>query len=179
MTKIIITGKSWSWKTTLSDHLEETYSYSIPYNYTTRKPREYNKKDFSEYLFVSRLYFEHLRDSGQLLNWTEFNWNYYWTGAQLYWEDNVFVVDDNWRQDLLNIFPDAITVWVEVDSFTRRKRLFDRGLRGEDLEARMEGASEQMKATDSCYIIDWTAPVEESAKTLIELINEKQWAWKN
>ena len=174
MTKIIIVGKSWGWKTTLSDHLEENYNYNIPQNYTTRPPRSWDDKDYSEYRFVSNLHFNHLKENWELLNWTEFNWNQYWTWKELYWDDVVFVVDQTWREDLLKHFPDAVTVWVEIDWFTRRKRLFDRGLRGEDLESRLDWPSEQMTPTNSCIIIDGTIPVEESAKKLIDNINANE-----
>ncbi len=170
---IIITGKSWSGKTTLSKQLQEAHDYEIPYNVTTRKPREYDDFDYSEYRFVSKEHFQFLKDKDLLLNHTEFNWNQYWT-TWIFDEKTVFVVDQSWREDLLKLFPTAHTVWVEVSSFTRRKRLFARGLEGEALENRIDWPSEQMVPSESCIRFDGTQDIKEGAKNLISLIEKNE-----
>mgnify|MGYP001942722292 CR=1 FL=1 len=166
---IIITWKSWSGKTTLSNYLEENCGYSIPYNYTTRSPRVYDEKDYSEYCFISPSYFEWLWEQDRLLNRTEFNWNQYGIGIEtLNLEKLVFVVDSDWREKLLQIFPTAQTVWVETSDFERRKRLYARGLSWLDLEARLDWLSEQMNPSSTCIIVDGTTPVKEIVYSLIE-----------
>jgi len=169
---IIIVWKSWGGKSTLSKELEESHWYNIPYNVTTRQPREYDDFDYSEYRFVSKEHFDYLKENWRLLNHTEFDWNQYGT-TWIFDDKTVFVVDQSWREDLLKLFPAAHTVWVEVSTFTRRKRLFARGLEGEALENRIDWPSEQMRPSKTCLIFDWTQDVKEGAKNLISLI-EKQ-----
>lgn len=165
---IIITWKSGSWKTTISNYLEQNYWYSIPYNYTTRKPREFDEKDYSEYMFVSKEHFKYLWDKGYLINRTEFDWNNYWIWKNtLSLENVIFIVDEFWRKELKEKIPDAITVWVETSDFERRKRLYARWLRWEDLEERLYWKSENMWPSNSCIIVDGTKPVEEIAYSLI------------
>ena len=169
---IIIVWKSWSWKTTLSNELQESFGYEIPFNVTTRKPREKDDSDYSEYRFVSEEYFDFLKRNSLLLNSTTFNQNSYWTTG-IYKEKTVFVVDQKWREDLLKIYPTAQTVWVEVNSLIRRTRLYERGLRDEALEERVNWASEDMSASPSCFIFNWTQNIKEGALKLIWIINEK------
>lgn len=169
---IIIVWKSGSWKTTLSKQLQEAHDYEIPYNVTTRKPRENDEDDYSEYRFISKEYFEFLEKRNLLLNSTAFNWNQYWT-TWICDEKTVFVVDESGREDLLKIFPTAHTVWVETNSLIRKTRLYNRGLREEDLEERVNGESEQMSASSSCIVFDWTQDIIEGAKNLISLIEKR------
>ena len=161
---IIITWKSGSGKSTLSSHLEEKYWYSIPFKVTTRGMRDW--EDLSEYRFVSKEYFKFLKENQLLLEDTTFNWGQYWT-TWVYTENTVFVVDDIGRDNILKVFPMAKTVWIEVSELERRKRLFNRGLRGDSLEERMDGGSEQMSPLESCLRVDGTKDVDLIAKQIL------------
>ena len=61
----------------------------------------------------------------------------------------------------------AKTVWIEVSELERRKRLFNRGLRGDSLEERMDGGSEQMSPLESCLRVDGTKDVDLIAKQIL------------
>jgi len=69
--KLIVVGKAAAGK----DHLKkkiENKGFKSGISYTTRQPRQ-NEKEGEDYYFVSEKQFDQIIESGQMLEWMEFN----------------------------------------------------------------------------------------------------------
>lgn len=76
--KIIIAGRAASGKTTLKDELVRQWGLKPEISYTTRHIRE-GEVDGIDYNFVSKLVFEQMIKDGKMLQYDNFNGNYYGT----------------------------------------------------------------------------------------------------
>lgn len=76
--KIIIAGRAASGKTTLKDELVRQWNLKPEISYTTRHIRE-GEVDGIDYHFVTKKQFEEMIDNGKMLEYDNFNGNFYGT----------------------------------------------------------------------------------------------------
>ena len=123
--------------------------YSV--SYTTRAPRA-GEKDGRDYHFITRTRFEKKIESEEWAEWARVHGNYYGTSATFIEQglasgrDILLDIDVQGTKQLLNKFPNSITVFILPPSFeVLRQRLESRGTdRPESIEQRLNNARLEM-----------------------------------
>jgi guanylate kinase len=158
----VVSGPSGAGKDTLVEALRERLPrlrYSI--SATTRPPRP-EERDAEHYFFVSREEFERRLAAGDLLEWREYNGNFYGTPrgyveqslAEGY--DVIMKPEVNGALAVKAAYPDAVLIFLVPGRFTNlRERLLARRTEtNEEIARRLEIAPREMKSIRSFdYIV--------------------------
>jgi len=112
----IITGVSWSWKTTLVNYLVDKHKFKTLYNYTTRKPRNDGEKD--EYIFLSPKTFLRKLINWDFLEFTIYNKNLY----ALWWVDKEMVENEDyivvvWPSGREQLIEQCVRKWIKYKTY--------------------------------------------------------------
>jgi len=157
----IYSGPSGVGKGTLLKPLLEAGVLRLSVSATTRAPRA-GETDGVEYRFVTRGRFEELIASGEMLEYTEYNGNYYGTPRRFVEEtlrrgENVVLeIEIEGARNVLRECPDAVTIFVAPPSLRAlRERLVGRGTESaETIEQRLAIAAQEIAAaTEYDFII--------------------------
>lgn len=158
----VVSGPSGAGKDTLVEALRSRnpqLRYSI--SATTRAPRE-GEIEGVHYFFLSRDEFVARRDSGQMLEWREYNGNLYGTprdyieGALAQGYDVIMKPEVHGARAIKAAYPDAILIFLVPDRFSNlRERLLARRTEtNEEIAGRLEIAQQEMKfIRDFDYIV--------------------------
>ncbi len=148
-----MSGPSGAGKDTLVEALREkrpALRYSV--SATTRPPRSEERNE-EHYFFVSALEFERLRREEGLLEWREYNGNFYGTPRE-YIErtltegyDVIMKPEVNGALAVKAAYPDAVLIFLVPDRFSNlRERLLARRTEtNEEIAERLEIAAQEMK----------------------------------
>lgn len=132
---IVISGFSGAGKGTIVKHLLNNYKddYNLSISATTRAPRQ-GEKDGREYFFKTKEEFEDMITNGELLEYANFNGNYYGTPKEYVRQmaeegKNVILeIEVQGALQIKKIFPDALLLFVSPPSGKALKeRLVGRG----------------------------------------------------
>jgi len=161
---IILTWKSWSWKTTIQNALIKEGGWNKPINFTTRKKR--NDEELDEYVFCTKKQFVK-----KLLNWdfiehTIYWWQMYWLTKSWFWQKNIIITDPIWRAQLMKEFWTASLIFLEISEEEQFKRLKKRGSSNEEIEKRMLDWK-WFEPTRKSIIINGNTNI----KTIVSIIN--------
>ena len=156
---VIITWVSWSWKTTLQNELLNK-GWKRPINFTTRKPR--SEKELDEYIFLDENQFLKKLKNWDFLEFTQYNWNFYWVSAYLPEWDIAIVLDPVWRSMVSEYFSrkwiEYELYYLDINSDIQRERLEKRWDSVEDIKKRANDLK-WFSPTNHCTILDWrTSP---------------------
>lgn len=158
---IILSGPSGSGKDTVLDELAKIVPIQRSISMTTREKRD-NEANNIDYIFVDRDYFEKAIKNDDVLEFVEYNGNYYGTpkGPIDQWLEEgktVFLkIEVRGAENIKRIYPDAVTVFIVPPSFEiLEKRLRRRNSDTEDaISKRLETAKYEIKkASDFDYVI--------------------------
>lgn len=116
-------GRSASGKTTLANILEQKYGHKQVSSYTTRSPRYEGEIG---HIFISNQEFDNL---GELAAYTEYNGNRYGTTFKQLEECDIYVIDIDGAEALLqkDINRAIVIIYFDTTVYTRINRMIDRG----------------------------------------------------
>jgi len=152
----VVSAPSGAGKTTICRHVRDRIPelfYSV--SFTTRAPRA-GEIDGVDYHFISEDTFEKKIRAGKWAEWARVHGNYYGTAAATIeqgiasGQDILLDIDVQGTIQLLNKFPDAITVFIMPASFdVLRQRLESRGTDSPEVIAkRLHNARQEMDRKD-------------------------------
>jgi guanylate kinase len=148
----IVSAPSGSGKTTLLQHLLRSFKdLKFSVSHTTRTPR-LGEKDGVDYFFVDRPAFLSMVESGEFLEWAEFNGQLYGTTLTFVREhiesgrDVILDIDVQGAQQVKSKVKDAIAIFVMPPSFEElKRRLKARMLESDDvIRRRLEIAKREI-----------------------------------
>lgn len=119
-------GESGSGKTTIVETLAKAYGFDILQSYTTRKPRVEN--EFG-HLFCSVEEYEKFKADGQIVAYSWFNDNHYFSTKEQMYSTDFYVVDFDGIADLKKNINDIdfIIIYLQTSRDVRFQRMIDRG----------------------------------------------------
>lgn len=175
--QLIITGVSWSWKSTIMNNLIRAYPdmYGKPIQYTTRKQR--SDIELDEYVFLT-----HSQFMTKLLNWdfveyVEYNKELY--AISKYFNKNkcnIFIAEPVWREALKRHFnlskTPYISTYIMVDKPEIEKRLHQRWMTVNTIETRLTDF-DYFHSSSWDKIIQWEHKQESIVSSIHKYI---QWA---
>lgn len=159
---VVLSGPSGSGKDSLLAQLNETVDdVELSISMTTRQQRPW-EFDGMHYYFVSREYFEEKLEQGEVLEYTQYNGNYY--GTPKYSVDEwlsqgktvILKIEVEGAAHIRALYPDCVTVFLMPPSLeVLSQRLFRRESEQEDeIRRRTEIAKEEIACAGSYdYII--------------------------
>ena len=158
----IVSAPSGSGKTTLLQHLLRTFKdLNFSVSYTTRMPRQ-GERDGVDYFFVDRSAFLNMVESGEFLEWAEFNGQLYGTTRRFVQDhleqgkDVILDIDVQGARQVKGKVSNATAIFVLPPSFNElERRLKSRMLEPDDvIRRRLEIAKgEILFYRDYDYII--------------------------
>ncbi|MBQ1901369.1 MAG: guanylate kinase [Lachnospiraceae bacterium] len=181
---IVMSGFSGAGKGTIVKHLFDTYpdSYFLSISATTRNPRP-GEQDGREYFFKTKEEFESMIENKELLEYANFNGNYYGT-PKAYVEklvnegkDVILEIEVQGALQVRDIFPEALLLFVTPPSAQAlEKRLVGRGTETADVVAQRLAISAReshlMNKYDYLIVND---TVEDSVKEVHGIIESEHY----
>lgn len=175
---IVFSGPSGSGKgTVLAQYLKEHSEAAFSVSATTRKPRP-GETDGVDYHFVSRERFLEMIQSGEILEYTQYNGNYYGSPAGPIrreldaGRDVILEIEVDGAAQVREKFPEALLIFVLPPSFAElERRLTGRGTESrEEIEGRLAAARREIKEAGRYDYILVNDDVQETAQRLSGLI---------
>ncbi len=137
----VLSGFSGAGKGTIVKHLLNNHSdiYNLSISATSRAPRT-GEEDGRDYFFKTRDEFEQMIEAGELLEYTQFNGNYYGTPRTYVEEiiekglDVILEIEINGALQVKKMYPQALLLFVTPpDATSLRDRLVGRGTESPDV----------------------------------------------
>lgn len=176
---VVFSGPSGSGKGTVlaeyfKGHPEAAFSVSA----TTRRPRP-GETDGVDYHFVTRERFEEMIREGEVLEYTQYNGNYYGSPAGPIREaldqgrDIVLEIEVEGAMQVREKFPEALLIFVMPPSFAElRRRLTGRGTESPaEIAGRLEAARREIALAPRYDFVLVNDQVEPAARRLGEIIS--------
>ena len=170
----VISGFSGAGKGTIVKHLLSKHDYNLSISATSRSPRP-GEEDGRDYFFKTREEFEQMIEAGELLEYTQFNGNYYGTPKPYVQKitgegrDVILEIEINGALQVREFFPEALLLFVTPpDAKTLKDRLVGRGTEAPDvIEQRLALSYEQSFMMDKYdYLI-----VNDDLDSCVELVH--------
>lgn len=142
--KLILVGKAASGKDHLKKRIEER-GFKSGISYTTRQPRQ-NEKEGEDYYFVSEEQFDQLIESGEMLEWMEFNNWKYGLSIEEFEKADVMIMS----KDGLDMLPKeyrnrCLVIYLDISRMKRIERLNDRKDPNDSVWRRMKTDDDQFE----------------------------------
>jgi guanylate kinase len=140
--KLILVGKAASGKDHLKKRIEER-GFKSGVSYTTRPPRP-TEKEGEDYYFVTDERFDQILESGEMLEWMEFNSWKYGLSIEEFEKADVMIMS----KDGLDILPKeyrdrCLVVYLDIGRMKRIERLNERKDANDSIWRRMKTDDEQ------------------------------------
>lgn len=140
--KLILVGKAASGKDHLKKRIEER-GFKSGVSYTTRPPRP-TEKEGEDYYFVTDERFDQILESGEMLEWMEFNGWKYGLSIEEFEKADVMIMS----KDGLDILPKeyrdrCLVVYLDIGRMKRIERLNERKDANDSIWRRMKTDDEQ------------------------------------
>ena len=185
---IVLSGPSGSGKGTVRPVVVEKGGFAFSVSATTRAPRP-GERDGVDYHYITREEFEARIQSGDMLEYTVYNGNYYGTPLKEAIEtieagkSMVLEIEVEGAMNVRRQYPDAVLIMLLPPSFSEQeKRLRGRGTESEEvIQARLERTREEMKYFDRYDYMVYNVEnrVEECADEILALIRAERNAVKH
>ena len=180
----VISGFSGAGKGTIVKHLLSKYdnNYNLSISATSRAPRT-GEEDGRDYFFKTREEFEQMIEAGELLEYTQFNGNYYGTPKPYVDEitskglDVILEIEINGALQVKELFPEALLLFVTPpDAKILKDRLVGRGTESPDvIEERLALAYEQSFMMDKYDYLIINDDLEECVSRVHEIIQAERY----
>ncbi len=184
---IVLSGPSGSGKGTVRSCMMKKEHFAFSVSATTRAPRE-GEVDGKDYWYITREQFEERIASGDMLEYTEYNGNYYGTPLREAMrvveggENLILEIEVEGAMNVKRLYPEAVLLLLLPPTFSEQeKRLRGRGTESEEvIRGRLERTREEMKLVEVYdYIVyNEDGRIEECAETLLEIIHAEEHAVK-
>ncbi len=176
---VVVSGPSGVGKGTVLKHVLQNEDYVYSVSATTRQKRE-GEENGVNYFFVSREDFEAMIEANELIEYAEYNGNYYGT-PKFFVEQKlaegknvVLEIEVKGAVQIKKLLPEAVFVFIAPESRqVLRDRLFGRATESEDvIENRLSIAENEIR---SCLMYDYIAvnrdgKAEECAKDIMAAV---------
>lgn len=173
---LVLTGPSGSGKSTIIKHIMSRFPFDFSISHTTRDPRE-GEVDGRDYFFVTREKFESMARRQELLEYVEYNHNYYGTSVSQLKDPSKTVLLDLEYDGVVYCkknCPNFVIMYIDCDRDVACERLRKR-MSGnkKEVEERMELYKAFDSIKDKCdYIVNNTHSLEESKRKVEEIISK-------
>lgn len=162
---IVLTGISWSWKTTLQQFLLQKW-WNSPYNYTTRPPRNGKEKD--EYIFPSEKQFIKMLKKWHFIEWAYQYETFYWISVNK--DKTVLVLTPEWREQVRKLTNwKAFFFFLSLPKEKQKERLLKRGDDEDIIDKRIDD-SKWMSPAVWDVVLDATKEVEDLADEIEKIV---------
>ncbi|KAH9412218.1 guanylate kinase [Ordospora pajunii] len=172
---LVLTGPSGSGKSTIVGYVLAAFPFRFCISHTTRMPRE-GEEDGVEYFFTAKDVFEEMIHDGKIIEYAEYNGNYYGTSAsQIDTAEDRLLLDLEYNGVLhcKEKYPGFVVVYIDCRKDVAYERLNARmnGKRRDEIEGRMRLYDEFGSIKRKCdYIIDNSNSLESSKRRIAEII---------
>lgn len=178
---IVISGPSGSGKGSVVEELRKIYPRAgVSVSATTRRPRE-GELDGVHYHYKTREEFEELIRNGEVLEYTEYNGNYYGTlkseaerivGGG---DDLILEIEVDGAGQIKKLLGDKCTavMLIAPSAAEQERRLRGRGTESEDvIQRRLERAKEEVRLAPmyDYVVVNENGKIEECAQTVMAII---------
>ena len=145
---IILIGPSASGKTSIAKELIEKYNFKKFVTNTTRKMRVGEINDI-DYHFITKEQFLDKLKNNMLIEYVEYNDNYYGTSMEDVTDDKVLIVDIKGANKFFEkIGSSAVFFYITCSDETLKKRMISRGDDEESIKERLKGDKEYFKLSN-------------------------------
>jgi len=186
MKDCIITGVSWSWKTTVQLELIEKYGYTMLYNFSTREVRgedgldwewDFTNSERNNYIFISPENLLKKYKNGDCSNITLYNGNLY-AMSRVPVKENApicVILEPNGRKQVEELWKkewrEHVTLFLNISPQEQEKRMRGRGESEEVIEKRKRDY-EYFSPTNSDVVIECDGrTVEEVVQLVLNVIS--------
>ena len=180
----VLSGFSGAGKGTIMKHLMEKHGdiYNLSISATSRAPRT-GEVDGTDYFFKTRDEFEAMIESGELLEYTQFNGNYYGTPRAYVQklidagEDVILEIEINGALQVRQMFPEALLLFVTPpDATSLKDRLVGRGTETREvIEQRLALSYEQSFQMDKYDYLIVNDALGECVRQVHEIIQAERY----
>jgi len=170
---IILIGPSGCGKSTIEKKLAEK-GYDRIISYTTRAPREGEIRDVS-YHYIDKSQYKRLFNQGFFAEHIPYQNNYYGAAKKDLKENSVGVFEPDGFRQVKELFPDAVSFYINVPDDVRKERMLERNDNPEAIEKRLEGDRAVFEGIEkeTTYVID-NINLEETVEKILSLIIESK-----
>lgn len=135
---LVISGASASGKTEVAHIIEKKYGLTRVITVTTREKRV-GEVDGVDYFFVSKEQFKKLIEEDKLVEYAEYNGNYYGSRKDQIADDHILVVEANGLKAYIALNePSIVTFALTANANIRKERMKCRGDKPCDIEKRLK-----------------------------------------
>ncbi|MCR5098674.1 MAG: guanylate kinase [Lachnospiraceae bacterium] len=180
----VISGFSGAGKGTIVKHLLSKYenTYNLSISATSRAPRT-GEEEGRDYFFKTREEFEQMIEDGELLEYTQFNGNYYGTPKPYVMDvtsqgrDVILEIEIDGALQIKKLFPEALLLFVTPpDARTLKERLVGRGTESPDvIEQRLALAYDQSFEMDKYDYLIINDDLEECVSQVHRIIQSERY----
>ena len=175
---VVISGPSGVGKGTVVNRLLNQAGIRLSISATTRNPRQ-GEEDGKHYFFVTEQQFKDKIESGEMLEYTCYNGNYYGTPKGYVidccnkGEDVVFEIETDGAMQVKEKFPEAVLIFITAPSEEEiKRRLVGRGTEdSETIKNRLEIAKKELALADKYDYIVVNDDPDRAASEILEIIN--------
>lgn len=145
---VVLIGAGGSGKTSVAKKLEETGAFKFAPTTTSRKIRD-GEVHGVDYFFVDENEFKKMIDNGEMLEYIQFNGNYYGTNKKrltdiLKEKHCVVCIEENGAKKMKEVFPhQTLTIFIYVPENELKKRMKNRGDSDDHIKSRLKLAKKE------------------------------------
>ena len=184
---IVLSGPSGSGKGTVRAQVMQRGDFAFSVSATTRAPRE-GERDGVDYYYITREQFEERIANGDMLEYTEYNGNYYGTPLKEALEviesgrNLILEIEVEGAMNVKRQYPDAVLILLLPPTFAEQeKRLRGRATETEEvIRGRLERTREEMKfVSEYDYIVyNREGGIDECADEMLAIVRSERCAAK-
>ena len=159
---ILLVGKSGIGKSTLAQHMVETYNWENVLSYTTRPPRYPNE---NTHLFISDEEFDEIERNENICAYTEFDGHRYCASDKQIDSADIYVIDPDGVEYFLREYRGRkvpIVIYLRAPDKLLIEHMKKRGDSDENIKARIENDKIKFKNCEHEVYTDYIIPIVNS-----------------